>query len=210
MEEVTRCTGIITFPYCLNVLLNLWIRPMDLSCSGSISRLSSPGRVGPPVPEPAEPASPAPTAWGACAWVCGGGWASSSLGCCLGCCTARLATETDSCRWEPAARRGERSTQQQSGPRRSEPEKCTDRPRIADTCRKTWWERTRCIILFFPSPSSPEIGNTKGRLYLQHQVLACSDLLCMLTRTLISSNHLKIAATNIQIDSGFLLCTFWG
>lgn len=39
--DVTKCTGIMTFPYCLKVLLNLCMRPIDWSCSGSDS--SCPG-----------------------------------------------------------------------------------------------------------------------------------------------------------------------
>lgn len=45
MQEFSRCTGIITLPYCLKVLLNLWARPMDWSWRGSVS--SCPGEAPP-------------------------------------------------------------------------------------------------------------------------------------------------------------------
>lgn len=136
MEDVTRCKGIITFPYCLKVFLNLWTRPMDLSCRGSTSAASS-------------PASPFCSCdWGVeldCGSSCGG-WG-------FGRCAALLKAEVDSQRWPVGGGSDRRRTQQQNAAGGVGTVMPTSNGRAAANRCSVPWFRIRCIIILFLTSS---------------------------------------------------------
>lgn len=130
MEDVTRCTGISTFPYCLKVFLNLWTRPMDLSCRGSTSAGSYPG-------------SPLCS----CDWCVGldcgfscGGWG-------FGRCASLQKVEVDSQRWPVGGDRDRRRAQQQNAAGGSRTLTPTSNGRVAANRCSVPWFKMRCIII---------------------------------------------------------------
>lgn len=138
MEDVMRCTGISTFPYCLKVLLNLWTRPMDLSCRGSTSTASG-------------SASSFRTS---CVWGVELDCGSSCGGWCFGWCAALLEAEVDSQRWPVGGGSDRRRTQQQNATGGSGTVTPTSNGRAAATLRRVPLLRMRCIIIIFSSSSS--------------------------------------------------------